>query len=61
MQCIFYLSKPCCKSKSLEHMNMEVMSKKFWMSLTLTLLMSQFNQDLKAFWVDMRGGNKLNV
>jgi len=42
-------------------MNMEVMSKKFWMSLTLTLLMSQFNQDLKAFWVDMRGGNKLNV
>jgi hypothetical protein len=42
-------------------MNMEVMSKKFWMSLTPTLLMSQFNQDPRAFWVGMRGGNKLNV
>lgn len=31
------------------------------MSLTPTLSMSRLNQDPRAFWVDMRGGNKLNV
>jgi hypothetical protein len=59
--CPSYMSKPCCRSKSLEHTKMEVMCKKFWMSVTPTLSMSQLNQDPRAFWVDMRGGNKLNV
>jgi hypothetical protein len=40
---------------------MEVMCQKLWMSLTPTLSMPQLNQDPRAFWVDMRGGNKLNV